>query len=106
MDNEFLRLSGDYTLHETDAEHGVAYLFNVNNGGIHRLNRTSFEMLSAFDGHTGTVDIMNSLATIYEVNNAELVDDFSRIIEFCKSIGALVQVENTQKGGDCNEEKI
>lgn len=106
MKNELLVLSSSFTLHETDVEKGVAYLFNVDSGIIHRLNKTAYDIVSAFNGHDSIANIINTIASMYDVNESELTDDFSNVVAFCKSIGALVPIENTQEGGDLNEEEV
>ncbi len=91
MEEIIFRISDRYNLYKGDFKGHRFFLFNVEDGSIFRLNETSYDMLSFFDGEKTVGQILRELKKIYEVNEDNLRQDLFRLIDKWKSKDILME---------------
>lgn len=91
MESGILRIAEQYVLYKLDANKGLFWLFDVQEGTCFNLNETSFFILSCFDGKTSTSVILQKFLSRYPDEDPEKVsNDFKEIVETLKKQNVLI----------------
>ena len=83
--SEILSIAEQYVLYSLDIDEGLFWLFDIQKGTCFNLNKTSFFILSCFDGKTSTSEIRQQLLLRYPNEDQKIItNDFKELIESLK----------------------
>ena len=91
IESEILRIAEQYVLYKLDIDDDLFWLFDIQKGTCFNLNRTSFFILSCFDGKTPTSAIYQRLLSRYPNEDSEQIyDDYKEIVITLKKQNVLI----------------
>ena len=77
-----LQLKEEFILYQLEVGEGKAWLFNIENGDSFKLNETSYDILSMFDGKRSIGEIRKCIADKYQdIDPGEISGDFDELVE-------------------------
>jgi len=77
-----LQLKEEFILYKLEVDEGMFWLFNIENGDSFKLNKTSYYMLSMFNGKRSIGEIQKCILDEYPDSDPDVVlRDFEELIK-------------------------
>jgi methyltransferase-like protein len=94
--SEVWQIGDQYVLYKLDISSGMFWLFDIREGTCFNLNKTSYFILSCFDGKAPLSEIRKCIMAWYIKEDSEIVSkDFDDLFEKLRKQGILERVSSS-----------